>query len=82
MSLGPGGTTLLITGIVRLDSAGPRLCLAATIDSMPSVGTNSARSAGPDVQPRGRCWMRWLPGLNTVAPISPSGFAVTLLLAS
>src|SRR6516225_3920426 len=33
---------------------------------MPSVGTNSASSAGPDEQPVGRHWMRWLPGLSTV----------------
>ena len=34
---------------------------------MSSVGTNSARSDGPDIQPSGRHWMRWLPGLRTVA---------------
>ena len=33
---------------------------------MSSVGTNSAGSAGPNVQPAGRGWRRWLPGLNTV----------------
>jgi len=33
---------------------------------MPSVGTNSARSAGSDVQPLQRRWMRWIPGLSTV----------------
>ena len=34
---------------------------------MSSVATNSARSDGPDIQPSGRHWMRWLPGLRTVA---------------
>ena len=44
---------------------------AATIKTMSSVGTNSAGSAGTDVQPLGRRWMRWLPGLNTVRFYQP-----------
>ena len=66
MSLGARGPTLLSTGIARLDSAGTWAPFSSTVETMPSVGTNSASSAGPDEQPVGRHWMRWLPGLSTV----------------
>src|SRR5215831_10015445 len=63
MSLGPGGPEHKnrSTGLSRTSAL-----FSSTIESMSSVGTNSARSAGPDVQPLGRRWMRWLPGLSTI----------------